>query len=253
MSNTCDINDVKRNLTVDPKDAIDIVAGDKIEVLKDTSGNKTVYTISYKEYAAPRITVNSAIYKVGVKVSDFTFNGNIHVGSSPILSRTMTPDKGLNLEAPFSWTENNILGTSNGLWPRFNGNPTKIKVIDSTGNEVEVSAGLEYRFTYYMGYSTKDTLTESDVKGLEENHLLTNVLSRYRNYTYNSSALPVFIYWVFPSDSPSFTEASEGPLPVPLKLDIPNIQITDEGITKSYRVIRTAVKTKLVNAKIDLK
>ena len=32
MSNICDINDVKRDLTVDPKDAIDIVAGDKIEV-----------------------------------------------------------------------------------------------------------------------------------------------------------------------------------------------------------------------------
>lgn len=253
MNNTCDINDVKRDLTVDPKDVIDIIAGDKIEVLKDTSGNKTVYTISYKEYAAPRITVNSEVYKVGTKVPNFTFNGNIHLGSSPIISRTMTPDKGLNLEAPFSWTENNILGTSNGLWPRFNGSPTKIKVIDSTGNEVEVSAGLEYRFTYYMGYSTKDTLTESEVKELKEGSLLTSILNKYRSYTYNSRALRVYIYWVFPSDSPSFTEASEGVLPVPLKLDIPNIQITDEGIQKHYRIIRTAVKTKFANAKIDLK
>lgn len=253
MSNTCDINDVKRDLSVDPRDAIDIVAGDKIEVLKDTSGNKTVYTISYKEYAAPRITVNSEVYKVGVKVPEFTFNGNIFLGSNPLVSRTMTPNKGLNLEAPFSWTEEKILGTSNGLWPRFNGEPTKIKVIDNTGNEVEVSAGLEYRFTYYMGYSTKDTLTESDVKELKEGSLLTSILNKYRSYTYNSGALRVYIYWVFPSDSPSFTEASEGPLPVPLELNIPNIKIIDEEIEKSYRVIRTAVKTKLVNAKIDLK
>ena len=253
MSNTCDINDVKRDLTVDPRDAIDIVAGDKIEVLKDTSGNKTVYTISYKEYAAPRITVNSEVYKVGIEVPNFTFNGNIHVGSSPIISRTMTPDKGLNLEAPFSWTESNIKGTSNGLWPRFNGSPTKIKVIDNTGNEVEVSAGLEYRFTYYMGYSTKDTLTESDVKELKEGSLLTSILNRYRSYTYNSSALRVYIYWVFPSDSPSFTEASEGVLPVPLKLNIPNIEIMDEEVPKSYRAIRTAVPTRSATSEIDLK
>lgn len=253
MSNTCDINDVKRDLTVDPRDAIDIVAGDKIEVLKDTSGNKTIYTISYKEYAAPRITVNSEIHKVGIEVPDFTFEGNIFLGSNPLVSRTMTPDKGLNLEAPFSWTEKKILGTSNGLWPRFNGNPTKIKVIDNTGNEVEVSAGLEYRFTYYMGYSTKDMLTESEIKSLKEGSLLTSILNKYRSYTYNSGALRVYIYWVFPSDSPSFTEASEGPLPVPLELNIPNIEIIDEEIPKSYRIIRTAVRTKFANSKIDLK
>ena len=82
---------------------------------------------------------------------------------------------------------------------------------------------------------------------------MTNILSTYSSFTYNSSTIPVYIYWVFPLGTTSFSEAFEGPLPVPLKLDMPNVSITDEGVTKVYRVIRTSVKSKLVNAKIELR
>ena len=203
-------------------------------------------------------TSNVGVTKVGVTVPVVTFNGSIVKGSEDIVSRTMTPDKGLDLTAPFSWGETDVLGTAPGLWPKFSGIPTTIQVSDGT-QLVTKQVGIEYRHLFYMGYSTKDTLTETEIKELVDQTLLTSVLSRYSTFTYNYSVVPVYIYWVFPSDTPGFTLAEEGPLPVPLKLDMSPVSITDttipeevEGRTKTYKVIRTAVKTKLVNAIIKL-
>jgi hypothetical protein len=137
------------------------------------------------------------------------------------------------------------------LWPKFSGNPTTIEVSDGT-QLITKQVGIEYRHLFYMGYSTKDTLTESEIKELIDQTLLVNVLTKYSTFTYNYSVVPVYIYWVFPSDTPGFTLAEEGPLPIPLKLDMSPVSITDESITKTYKVIRTAVKTKLVNAIIKL-
>ena len=84
--------------------------------------------------------------------------------------------------------------------------------------------------------------------------LLTSILNKYSSFTYISNGvLPEYIYWVFPLSTATFNEAAEGPLPVPLKLNLPNVSVEDEGITISYRVIRTAVKSKITNTTITLK
>ena len=119
-------------------------------------------------------------------------------------------------------------------------------------NRVSLQVGVEFRHLFYMGYSTNTSLTEAEILGLVTQDLLTSILSKYYSFTYNYSALPVYLYWVFPADTPGFTYASEGPLPVPLKLDMANVSVTESGVAKNYRVIRTAVKTKFVNATIKL-
>lgn len=249
----CDVNDVKKVSTGDPRDAIELVEGENISISKESTPTKDIYTISYQDYIRPTITLESSIgiTKVGVIVPSVTFNGNITAGTKDILTRTMTPDKSLDLTVPFSWQETNVLGTEPGLWPQFSGAATKVETSDED-NTVEKSIGIDYRHLFYSGYSIKTVLTEADIKALSSQDLLTNILSKYSTFTYNYSVVPVYIYWVFPADTPGFTLAEEGPLPVPLKLDLPNVNITDEGITKSYRVIRTAAPTKLTNAIIKL-
>lgn len=253
MSNDrCDLNDAQVNVVVDPLKAIEVEGGKNIKVDKQSLTDKTIFTVNYQEYAKATIDSNTAIHKVGTTVPSFTFNVAIIPGSENLVSRAMIPDKGLNLEEPFSWTEENILGTDSGLWPKYDGSPTIVSCMDDTGVTVSKEIGLEYRYLFYMGYSIKDNLTESDIKALATSDLLTNIKSKYSSFTYNYTVLPAYIYWVFPEGTPSFSEAAEGPLPVPLKLDLPNVNITDEGITKSYRVIRTAVRTRFNNAKLTI-
>lgn len=251
-NNNCDFNDTGVNPSVNPLEAIEVIGGDNIKVNKQSTDTKTIYTVNYQEYAAPTIESNSAIYKVGISIPSFTFNVAIVPGSNTIVSRTMIPDKGLNLEEPFSWTETNVLGTDAGLWPKYDGSSTVVSCMDDKGTTISKSIGIEYRYLFYMGYSIEDILTESTIKALGTSDLLTNIKSKYSSFTYNYTILPTYIYWVFPLGTPSFSEAFEGPLPVPLKLDHPNVDITDEGVTKTYRVIRTAVRTTLNNSKITI-
>ena len=246
----CDVNDAGVDPVVNPLEAIEVIGGDSIKVDKQSTPDKTIYTVNYQEYAKASISSNSAIHKVGTTVSSFEFNVAIVPGSAKIISRSMVPDKGLNLEEPFSWTETNIVGTDSGLWPKYDGSPVVVSCLDDTGVTVSKNIGLEYRYLYYMGFSIKDTITESDIKAFTNQDLLTSIKGKYGNYTYNYTVVPAYLYWVFPEGTTGFSEAYEGPLPVPLKLDHPNINITDEGITKTYRVIRTSVRTRFNNANI---
>lgn len=252
--NPCDVNDGKRQVSSDPRDAIEIIGGNSIEVVESKTPDKTTYTIHYREYTPPTITVNTVIEKVGVTIPEVIFNATFNKGSTDFISRTMTPTKGLDLTLPFTWKEENVRGTEASLWPKFDGNPTLLSCTDEKGNTVTKQVGVDYRFLHYCGYSKAETITEAEIKALQYNtDLLTNIKSKYGSFTYNSSAVPTFVYWAFPLDSTTVTEASEGPLPVPLKLDHPPVSITDSGVTKMYRVIRTAVKTKFINATIVLK
>jgi len=254
MSNQCDQNDASvAKAIINPLEAIEVIGGNRIKVTKSETESKATYTVNYNPYSEPKITVNSAIHKVGTTVPSFEFTGNIEEGSESIVSREMIPDKGLDLTQQFSWTETNIQGIDTGLWPQYNGEPTLIRCTDFEGNTIEKYAGLEFRYLFYMGFSINDIITESDVKAFSNQDLLTNIISKYSSYTYNYTVVPTYLYWVFPLGTQVFTEAYEGPLPVPLKLDHPNINITDEGITKTYRVIRTAVRTRFNNATIILK
>lgn len=260
MNNSCDINDAqKKRIVVDPSEAIDIVGGKDIRVTKNKVGEKMVYTISYNQYAPPTITINSAVRAVGTQVSGFEFRGEIILGSTAILNRTMTPDLGLDLSKPFNWVEPDFTGTSPGLWPRFNGSPRSITALDSDGTTVSKNVGVEFRNWFYMGYSEKATLTESEIKALVNKDLLTGILSKYSSYTYTPpieiGATTVFIYWAFPLDSSGFTAALEGPLPVPLYMEHPSISLTFPGVASPipYRVIRTSVKSYVNQTKISLK
>lgn len=249
------INDInKPDSNILPKDSIELVEGNNIKIIEQDLGNKKVYTIGYEPFSLPRVSWESSvgITKVGLTVPSVTFNANISEGSNTIVSRSMTPDKGLDLNLPFTWNETNVLGTAAGLWPQFSGSPTIVEVQDDEANNVVSSIGVEFRHLFYVGYSTEDSLTEAQVKGLVYQDLLTKIKDKYAMYTYNYTVVPAYLYWVFPADTEAFTAAEEGPLPVPIKLDLPNISITDEGVTKSYRVIRTAAKTKFVGAEIKL-
>lgn len=250
----CNANDIKQiGVSTDPRDLIDIKGEGDITVTKTFAPNKTIYTIKYQPYQAPAIIINTAIHKVGTTVPSFVFSGQIVQGTAEILSRTITPSRPVNLELPFSWTESNIQGPTAGIWPRFNGSPIQIAITDVTGNIITKEVGLDFRNLFYMGYSIDDTINEATIKGFAQQHLLKGIRDRYSSFTYNYSIVPAYIYWVFPAGTPTFTEAAEGPLPVPLKLDHPNVNITDEGITLPYRVIRTAVKTRFNNATIVLR
>lgn len=255
MNNGCDINDVNKPSTgQDPKEVIEVVGGNNIVVQTIDTPDKRTFVVNYQAYAAPSIesTVDVGVTKVGVNVLVANFSGNIVEGTGQIISRSMVPDKGLDLTQPFSWQESDVLGTAPGLWPQFSGSPTTITAQDDEPTTVTKQVGVEFRHLFYVGYSANDVLDESAVKALVEQDLLTSIKSKYSTYTYNYSLAPVYIYWVFPGDTAGFTSAFEGPLPVPLKLDLPNVIVTDEGIAKSYRVIRTANKTKLVNAEITI-
>ena len=46
----CNVNDVKKLIIADPNEAIDIVGGSNIKVLKSQVGNKTVYQINYQDF-----------------------------------------------------------------------------------------------------------------------------------------------------------------------------------------------------------
>lgn len=254
MSNNCTQNDVKKQASLDPREAIKVVGGNDITVDVEDDGSSITYTVNYQEHLDPTIVggVDVPITKVGINVPAANFNGNIVKGSKDILSRIMTPDKGLDLNNPFVWTETSIKGEEPGLFPQFSGAPTTVEVRDVQGNTVTKQFGVEYRHLFYMGFSAKDTLSEADIKGLANQTLETSILNPYRSYTYNYSLAPVYIYWVFPADSPAFSTAAEGPLPVPLFLTHSSVNITDAGVTKTYKVIRTSVKSKLVNAEITL-
>ena len=248
----CNVNDVKKLTIVDPNEAIDIVGGSNIKVLKSQVGSKTVYQINYQDFKPATIQVNTIIVEVGTTVPSFEFLAQFIKGSEDILTRAMVPDKGLDLAGQFSWTESNIIGTEAGLWPRYDGIPTKLSCVDTTGNEVTKLVGVEYRLMHYVGYSPNETLTENQVKALINKDLLVNVKDKYSSFTYGNTPVPEYIYWAFPLNSVWFSTAKEGPLPVPLKLDLPNVQVTVNGITNTYRIIRTAEKTKITNALITL-
>jgi hypothetical protein len=250
----CNVNDVKKPSSLDARDLIELVAGTSIGIDVEKTPDKTIYTINYREYSPPTINVTQSVSvaKVGTTLPTVTFNAAIVKGSEEILLREMTPDKGLNLEELFSWIETNVTSTTTGLFPQFSGNPTSIKAAD-TKTQVTKLVGVEFRHLFYMGYSTKDTLTENEIITLlTTQDLLTSVKSKYGSFVYNYTVVPTYIYWVYPLGSYEIVSASEGPLPVPLKLDLPNVNITDSGVLKSYRVVRTAVKSKLSNATIVL-
>lgn len=251
----CDVNDVKKPSSLDARDLIELVAGASIGIDVEKTPDKTIYTINYREYSPVSITVtqNVSVAKVGTVVPTVTFNGNIVKGSEDIVSRSMTPDKGLDLEVPFSWTETNVTGLVPGLFPQFSDLPTEIEAIDFKATKVTKQVGVEFRHLFYMGYSTKESLTENEIVTLlTTQDLLTSIKNKYTSFVYNYTVVPTYIYWVYPLGSTEVVSASEGPLPVPLKLDLPNVNITDSGVTKSYRVIRTSVKSKLSNATIVL-
>lgn len=251
----CDTNDVKRPTSLNPKEVIDIKGGSNIVVNVEDTAEKKIYTISYQEHLDPQIALNVdvGISKVGVTVSTANFSGSIIKGTQDIATRTMTPDKGLDLTAnPFSWQESDIVGSEPGLYPQFSGVPTTVEVEDVLGNVISKQIGVEYRHLFYVGYSSLDTLTEDNIKALVNQDLLKTIKAKYGTYTYNYTVSTAYIYWVFPNDTTPFTSASEGPLPVPLKLDHPDVVVTDEGISKAYRVIRTSTKSKYANATIKL-
>lgn len=248
----CNVNDVKKTIIVDPSEAIDIVGGSNIKVIKSLIGNKTTYQINYQAFVPATIICNTSAAEVGTAIPSFEFLAQFVKGSEDIITRAMIPDKGLDLTQPFSWIESNILGTDTGLWPKYDGQPVQLSCTDNTGNVVIKSVGVEYRFMHYVGYSPNEVLTETQVKSLVNNDLLVNIKDRYSSFTYGNTSTPEYIFWVFPLDSVGFSTAKEGPLPVPLKLDLPNVQVTVNGITKTYRVIRTSEKTKITNALITL-
>lgn len=246
----CDVNDIPKVGSTDPKEVIEIVGGNKIRVELETTSNKNIYTIHYQEYLPPVITVgySGAVAKVGTTVEEAIIAGSINEGSETIVERTMTPDKGLSLTAPISYIETNVTGTTPGLWPRYSGVPTVFTAKDSTGFVVSKQVGVEFRYPFYMAYSTKDILVTNDdlLNGPNTTEdLLTTILSKYSSYLYNYSAVPVYIYWIFPANTPGFTSAQEGAQNVPLKLDCDPIEITIPEVGNVlYKVIRTALKTR---------
>ena len=254
-TNQCDVNDSKLQLSSDPRDVISVVGGNSIEVVETRTLDKLIFTVNYREYAAPTITVNTLIEKVGVTIPTVKFDASFNKGSVNFISRTMTPDKGLDLTIPFTWNEENVRGIEAGLWPRFNGSPILLSCNDEKGTTVTKQVGVEYRNLFYMGYSNKDTLTEADVKTLGntyEKTLLTSIKSKYSSYEYDYRGFTTYLYWVYPIGTPEIISAFEGAQNVPLYINPTPLDIEDSGVTTAYRVVRTAVPTKFLKSIIKL-
>ena len=251
----CNVNDTPSlNPSSDPRDAIEVKGGTKIRVELEKTPGKDTYIVHYQEYLPPTITVSykGAVVKVGTTVLEATIDGSITPGSEDIVERIMTPDKGFSLTAPISYVETDVKGTTPGLWPRYNGVPTVFTAKDAVGTVVTKQVGVEFRYPFYMVYTTQDSLVNDDAVLSGPNStedLLTSILSKYSSFLYSYSVQPVYIYWVFPAGTPAFTAAQEGAQNVPLKLDCSPIQITIPGVSPSvsYKVIRTAVKTRFIS------
>ena len=264
MSQTgCDVNDVKKPSSLDARDLIELVAGTSIGIDVEKTPDKTIYTINYREYSPLSINVTQdvSIAKVGTTVPTVTFVGNIVKGSEDIVSRTMVPDKSLNLEEQFTWTEENVIGLTPGLYPQFSGKPTEIEAIDFKATKVTKQVGVEFRHLFYIGYSTKNTLTESEIKNIVKVDpgidLLNSVFDKYRTYNYRNDniqgmSVPVYVYWVIPSYSPPINGAIEDPLPVPIT-NVGSITISEiVGYPQSYVIYRTSVKSLFTGKSIKL-
>ena len=250
----CGDNSIKFPVTGDVRDAIQIVGGKNINVTKERLSDIDKYTIAYQEYISPTITYTpQTIVQTGVVVPSITFTGNIQQGSEEIVTRTMIPDKSLNLSSPFSWKEINISGTAPGLFPKYSGQPTTITVLDADGKTTTKQVGVEVRNAFFCGFNTSDTLTESQIITLTYNHdLLNSILDKYSSFTYTYKTMPTYLYWVYPVGSKGITYASEGVMSVPTVKLSDAVTVTEYGVPTLYEVVRTANKTVFDNSIIKL-
>ena len=230
---------------------IDILPGKSIKVTKTETPSKVTYTIDYESYVASKlsVTVTPKYIELGDSVV-VNYTANLTVGTEDIVSNTVTPlPSGLVISESMAWQDTISSSVSGPV------NPVTWQVIDAEGNTSAVTIQAVATSKLYIGYSANDVLTEAQVKALTEFSALGTSIKTAANSiaSYNFTASTAYIYWIYPVGGPGITSAEEGPLPVPLTTLGSTVSITnDHGVTISYKVVRTSVKSKYIAANIKL-
>lgn len=213
----------------------------KVNVDELSSGLKRV-SFDYFPYDPPTVSfsVSPSFVEVGDVIPSATYTLNVSKQSNDIDSINVTPDPGVTfLEGVNTFFQTNLTGSSNGKIGEFTATITD----DSGNGSVVSSTSVSNLFRYYQGYSEKSSLTESEIKALENNQLSTGIKTIYggsKSYTLPVSAINRFIYWCFPSNTSPFVSLTSGGFDVPF-VSVGNVSITNDfNITTLYTVVRTS-------------
>lgn len=228
---------------IEPKDNFQFIDGTDITVSITTlsDGTKAVQH-NYSPYVAPTVSFNvsPSFFEVGDTVPSANFTLNVTERSNTIDSITVVPDPGITLNVGNNtWSVANITSNVAG-----NVGTHTATISDNSANpNVTVNTSLNARWRYYQGFSTKSTLTETDIKALVNDDLSTGIKSLYggnNTYTVPTSAVNQFIYWSYPEGTNGIQSLSSGGFVVPFTV-AGTVPITNSfGITENYIVVRTS-------------
>lgn len=181
--------------------------------------------------------------EIGATISSVTFNGSISQGSYPIASRSLTPNPGVVLTAPFNFNKVNVKRTTPGVAESHT-----LQATDDHGNQTSVISAVTFKHSFYQGYSELPTLTQAQIKALANKTLNDNIIQQYggeKTYVVpGSPATPKYIFWIGPVGTQAIAAALLGGLGLAISI-LPSVNVTnsnDGSIITPYFVIRTSNK-----------
>lgn len=192
-------------------------------------------------YTAPIASFSASpnVFEVGDTVAEVVFTANVTKGSDDISTLSISPDPGVAVtEGTTTFSKLNVTSSVKASVQ------SHTLTVDDASSEPAVTktASVNAYFRQYMGFSTKAQLNEADVKALVNSGLTSSIKSTYGGsytYAFPNNGFNNYLYWAYDLGSPEIQELLEGPLPVPLKLDHPNVSVTNSfGIVKTYRIVR---------------
>jgi hypothetical protein len=216
-------------------------------VRKYYENGKIVYQLEDFTLVKPVIAFSNnaaAAVEIGVNLASVQFNGSITQGSYPITLRSITPDPGgLDLTAPFNFTKTNVKRTSPGVAELHT-----VSATDDQANQTVVNSGVNFKHSFYQGFSDLASLSQAEIKALVNKTLNDNIIQQYggaKTYVVpGSPAIPKYIYWVFPVGTQAIAGATMLGLGLALST-LPSVAVTnsnDGTIVTQYVVMRTANK-----------
>lgn len=234
---------------LDPKEGIlvrskpNILIGNIIN--KFIENGVIVYELDDFTLVKPVITLtnNAPVMEVGDTRASVIFNGTDVQGSFPIVTRVLTPDEGVDMTVPFTFTKTNVKRTTIGI-----GQSHTFQVTDDHGNVSTVINGVLFKYGFYQGFNSLATLDQTAIKALANKTLVDSILNSYGGVkTYvvpGSPAGPKYLYWCGAVGTPTITGAILNGLPLPLQA-LSNVNVTnphDGSVVTAYWVVRTAVR-----------
>jgi hypothetical protein len=233
--------------SVDPIDQIIVrhqpgtEVGNFITELRENG--KKVYELSdfTLQFPIVALTNNAPVLEVGDTLEEVEFSGSILQGTYPIATRSLDPDEGVILTAPFTFVKTNVKRTTAGTAELHT-----LSATDDQGNVKNVSKGVSVKQAMYQGFNNLASLTQAEIKALANKVLKDSVVQEYagaKTYVVPGGD-PKYIYWCGPVGTTAISGATLSGLPL-LLTDLAPVLVTnvhDNSIQTSYWVKRTSVK-----------